>query len=290
MVRESLRLRGWERRKAPARTGDKLNRETSKDNAVWRLLRTVPWQCIKSTLHNLFSQAFWHWRCQVRIEGVQSRPKVSMNWRKNCNMTSSSAAAWLWFIFSRGLGRWKKPGHPNNQLSCLDCTWWNCQFLRCHLDLEEPDGNSGTEEFPRLYGRCCQPWGDTPGVEMGGEVDRSLGTTFCEEQMGWSAAPSTQSIWNLLCFLFDTLKDVDWRLLLHRNSGLFLQVFVLNPHGETWTLFGSLWFLAVPFRGLLLRSNLDFSPPPSKDLERSFSCWIAGRFVMCVLQPFSSSC
>lgn len=57
--------------------------------------------------------------------------------------------------------------------------------------------------------------------------------TFCEEQMGWSAAPSTQSIWNLLCFLFDTLKDVDWRLLLHRNSGLFLQVFVLNPHGET---------------------------------------------------------
>ncbi len=48
-----------------------------------------------SQLSQLFtiSQAFWEtsW-CQVRIEGVPSRPKVSMNWRKNCNMTSSSTA------------------------------------------------------------------------------------------------------------------------------------------------------------------------------------------------------
>ena len=48
---------------------------------------------------------------------------------------------------------------------------------------------------------------------MGGNGSE-LGTAENEEQMGWSAAPSTQSIWNLLCFLFETLKDVDWSFCL----------------------------------------------------------------------------
>eukprot|EP00435_Cladocopium_sp_Y103_P055463 s303_g18.t1 len=30
-----------------------------------------------------------------------------------------------------------------------------------------------------------------------------------EEQMGWSSNPSIQSIWNVMCLLFETLKDVD---------------------------------------------------------------------------------
>lgn len=97
MVRESLRLRGWERRKAPARTGDKLNRETSKDNAVWRLLRTVPWQCIKSTLHNLFSQAF----CTVQMPGEnRRRPKSSQSFHElaqklQYDIFISRSLAWL---------------------------------------------------------------------------------------------------------------------------------------------------------------------------------------------------
>lgn len=87
--------------------------------------------------------------------------------------------------------------------------------------------------------------------------------------MGWSAAPSTQSIWNLLCFLFETLKDVDWSFCLIETGGFSKFSFQICKVRPEFCLdhCDSLRFLS----GLLLRSNLDFSPPPSKDLERSFS-------------------
>ena len=87
--------------------------------------------------------------------------------------------------------------HPSREIDRVAASvtegvkgFWS--FLRCQLDLEEPYGKAGTEEFPRLYGRCCRPWGGGTGFGVvaflfflnklhpkrsWGEMDLSLGLT-----------------------------------------------------------------------------------------------------------------